>query len=269
MPSFALYCDDSGTHAESDIAIAGCYITTVEQWQEWKRNWDEVNAREKFGVFHMADFVAKKKKFALPEWQDDVKRDRTIKALINVTTTRMRFAIAAAVVKSAYDEIVPADMRPRLGKNHYTFAIRMCVAFIENWREQHGYTEPMQYVFDRLTKGKGDIDDAFSIAASGGSEAVRRYGIYNDGWSFESKESIIQLQAPDIWAYENYRYSVDRFFPPVEKKKPLRESYRILRTKIPSKVRYMNRASLTDLVLKLRQSDNLSRSIVLTEEPSV
>jgi hypothetical protein len=57
---FTLYCDDSGTHAQSDVAIAGCYISTVEQWQEFRRNWDEINAREDFGVFHMADFVAKK-----------------------------------------------------------------------------------------------------------------------------------------------------------------------------------------------------------------
>lgn len=39
---------------------------------------------------------------------------------------------------------------------------------------------------------------------------IRRYGIYADGWSFHSKATIIQLQAPDIWAYENYWYAVDR-----------------------------------------------------------
>ncbi len=53
MPMFTLYCDDSGTHSASDVAIAGCYIATVEQWGELKRNWDEINAREKFGVFHI------------------------------------------------------------------------------------------------------------------------------------------------------------------------------------------------------------------------
>jgi hypothetical protein len=66
MLMFCLYCDDSGTHPKSDIAIAGCYIATVDQWKELKRNWDETNAKENFGVFHMADFVAKKKQFALP-----------------------------------------------------------------------------------------------------------------------------------------------------------------------------------------------------------
>jgi hypothetical protein len=71
------------------------------------------------------------------------------------------------------EEVLPDDVRPRIGKNHYTFAIRMCVAFIEKWRQRYEYREPMQYVFDRLSKGKGDIDDALSIAASGGSDAIR------------------------------------------------------------------------------------------------
>ena len=166
MPKFTLYCDDSGTHASSDVAVAGCYIATVEQWRELKRNWEEVDKKEDFGVFHMADFVARREQFASPEWQDDAKRDRTLKKLVNVINTRATYAIAAAVVKSAYDEIVPEDIRHRLGKNHYTFAIRMCIAFIEKWRAKHGYSEPMQYVFDRLSKGKGDIEAALEIAAS-------------------------------------------------------------------------------------------------------
>jgi hypothetical protein len=43
MPMFTFYCDDSGTHSASDVAIAGCYIATVEQWGELKRNWDEID----------------------------------------------------------------------------------------------------------------------------------------------------------------------------------------------------------------------------------
>jgi len=54
----------------------------VEQWQEFKRNWESINQREKFGTFHMADFVAQREQFAEAEWQDQQKRDRTINALL-------------------------------------------------------------------------------------------------------------------------------------------------------------------------------------------
>jgi hypothetical protein len=257
MPMFSLYCDDSGTHPNSDIAIAGCYIATVDQWKELKRNWEETNAKENFGVFHMADFVAKKKQFALPEWQDDGKRDRTMRALIGTINARARIGIAAAVI--------PDDLRERLGQNHYTFAIRMCMSFIERWRQQHGHTEPIQYVFDRLSKGKGDIEDALSIAASGGSDAVRRYGVYQGGWSFENKADVIQLQAADIWAYENYRYASDRYFAPEAQRAKLRESYRVLRTKLHTEVRYNSRESLVELVRRIRESDELGQTIVVSE----
>jgi hypothetical protein len=98
------------------------------------------------------------------------------------------------------------------------------------------------------------------------ADAVRRYGIYEEGWSFQSKANAIQLQAPDIWAYENYRYAVDRFFPPDEKKKPLRESYRTMRKRVPSVVRYMKKENLIDLVQRIRESDDVNQSIVVTED---
>jgi hypothetical protein len=138
---FTLYCDDSGTHAASDVAVAGCYVSTVQQWIEFARNWDEANKRENFGVFHMADFVGRHAQFASLEWADQKKRDRTIGALINrlfivvlmtplvhqggaesdrkcvvifaktlfqtaIIKTRTKIGFSAVVVKSAYDEVI-------------------------------------------------------------------------------------------------------------------------------------------------------------------
>jgi hypothetical protein len=36
---FTLYCDDSGTHSKSDVAVAACYASTVGHWTHCKRNW--------------------------------------------------------------------------------------------------------------------------------------------------------------------------------------------------------------------------------------
>jgi hypothetical protein len=91
---FTLYCDDSGTHAGSDVAVAACYISTAAQWTEFARNWDEVEAKEHFGVFHMADFVDRYEQFASPEWANQKKRDRTIGALVNIIKTRVRIGFS-------------------------------------------------------------------------------------------------------------------------------------------------------------------------------
>jgi Protein of unknown function (DUF3800) len=252
---FTFYCDDSGTHPESDVAVAGAYIATAEQWAELKRNWDETNRRERFGVFHMADFVARQQQFALPEWKDEGKRERTIGALIGAIKTRVRYGIAGVVEKSAYDELVPADLRKRLGKNHYTFALRQCIAALEKWRRSYGHTDPIQYVFDRLPKGQGrtaEINSVFQIMESGGEDAMARYGLEAGGWSFQDKTDVVQLQAADIWAYENLRYVRDWYLPESEERP--RRSYLALR-KAPGVVRYHNRRTLTELVQAIRESD--------------
>jgi hypothetical protein len=149
MAMFTLYCDDSGTHKGSDIAVAGCYIASVEQWEQFKRNWQEINEKEHFGVFGMADFVAHKLQFADPDWQDDAKRARTIRALIGTIKVRAQMGFSAAVVKSAFDEVAAKQsdkIRKQLGDNHYAFAIRLCTGMVDRWREQYGYREPIQYV---------------------------------------------------------------------------------------------------------------------------
>jgi hypothetical protein len=170
---FTLYCDDSGTHPKSDVAVGACYVSTAEQWTECKRNWNEANDRENFGVFHTADFVAKQAQFAASEWSDKTKRDRTIRALINLIKTRAQIGFSAVVEKSAYDDVVlQSALRHKFQDNHYAFCIRLCTAMVNRWREQYGYDEPVQYVFDRVSQGKGEIDKMFGILVSGGDDAM-------------------------------------------------------------------------------------------------
>jgi hypothetical protein len=250
---FTLYCDDSGTHSESDIAVAACYISTVEQWTEFNRNWNEVNARENFGVFHMADFVAKKEQFASLEWNDQTKRDRTLPALINIIKTRARIGFSVVIVKSAYDDvIVGGKLREKCGDNHYAFAVRICTAMVDRWRKRHHYEAPVEYVFDRLSKGKGDINALFDKLLLGGDIALKQYGVYKGCWSFQDKAQVLPLQAADIWAWENYRYMRDCVMPAV--KSIPRKSYLELRNS-PAQVKYHVKESLEELV---KQADVLS-----------
>jgi len=73
-----IYFDDSGTHAQSSVAIAAAYVGSVEQWKFFERDWKDANAAEHFGVFHMADFSAHAKPFDTKEWYDEAKRTRTL-----------------------------------------------------------------------------------------------------------------------------------------------------------------------------------------------
>ena len=98
------------------------------------------------------------------------------------------------------------------------------------------------------------MNAAFELAASGGDLALLHYGICSpgnsNGWALESKASVIQLQAADVWAYESYRWERDTFFASEELKAPMRENYKGLRLGIQNMVRYHNHQSLKEFLEK-------------------
>lgn len=251
---FTLYCDDSGTHAQSPIAAAACFVSTVEQWERFVIDWRAADDAEGFGVFHMADFVAKQKQFSREEWQDEEKRDRTLKRLINIAVTRRRIAFIAAVEKSSYDEVVPSELRDKfkLGTNHYTFAIRMCMGKVYKWRQKYGYKEPVQYVFDQMSKGKGEINAVFEEALKEGEEKALLHGIYKGGWSFQDKAQVTPLQASDILAWESLRYVQKVYLPEPRSKEAPRKSY-IALTEGPTDLGYHSRETLRNLIAAVQE----------------
>jgi len=222
---FTLYCDDSGTHAQSPIAVAACFVAPVLQWEHFVRDWKAANAAENFGVFHMADFVGKYEQFANPEWRDQQKRDRTLRRLVNIINTRRQYGFAAAVEKIALDEEMPRHFMEgyQLGKNHYTFAMRMCLGKVLKWRRKYGHTEPIQYIFDEMSKGKGEINAVFERVLSEGADQAQAFGINKGGWSFQSKSAVLPLQAADILAWESYNYMQKVYLPEI--KQPIRKSF--------------------------------------------
>lgn len=134
MAMMTVYFDDSGTHTQSDIAIAACSVSDVMRWEffesEWNAVLDETGIREP--GFHMAEFVARQSPF--DRWNDE-KRDRVLKALIGVINRRHVLAgMVTAVVKKDYDTLVVGKLREKLGHYHYTFAVQSCLALVEEWR---------------------------------------------------------------------------------------------------------------------------------------
>jgi hypothetical protein len=88
----------------------------------------------------------------------------------------------------------------------------------------------------------------FEIYTKGQDDALRRYGIYKDCWSFQDKAQVVQLQAADIWAYESFRYFRDCFIPADGRKleRIPRRSYQALRES-PVQVRFHVKRTLEDL----------------------
>lgn len=172
--------------------------------------------------------------------------------LIGTIKCRATCAFVSALQKSGYDEVVPEKIKAdrAMGKNHYTFAVRMCLGRVIRWRSEYGRKGPLQFVFDRVSKGRGEIDEVFNRALSENADsALSDMGIVPKGWSFEDKAQFIPIQAADILAWEALHFmkqsSVygDQFKP--------RRSYLEL-LKIPGMHKYYDKPSLGKLVAHLK-----------------
>ena len=254
MSDLTLYFDDSGTHASSEIAVAAGYVACVEQWKELERNWKEVDNRFHFGMFHMADFVAKKKQFADESVWTPAKRSALIRELISIVRTRARIGFSAAIFKSDYDKLMPDDLKDRLGRHHYTFAVRQCLSMIDKWRQEYGITGPMQYVFEDGTQGKGEILDTFDFCSQDNLTS-NAYGIVRGGYSFVAKTpDVPQLQPPDILAWESNWHMRNSVAATKEGASPQRQSFREL-CKSPVRSSFFHEKNLLKLVGNIRRID--------------
>jgi hypothetical protein len=193
--------DDSGTHPESPTAVCAGYVATVAQWRHFEREWREADAHEPFMPFHTTDFLSRHRQF---EGWDQQRADGLLRKLTGIINGRVRYAVISAVVKKDYDEVVPEWLKERAGRKPFTFCVTSCLGFIKQWRDKYKIASPIEYVFDWMGKGKGEIMGAFEGLIK--YEHYDDIGAYKGGLSFQTKDKFVQLQAADIIATAGGRH---------------------------------------------------------------
>lgn len=207
MFQFEVYFDDSGTDGTNEIAIAACYVSSKEQWDEFNRNWKEVLEDEGFDHFHMAEFVAKPEAGHEPfcGWSDERKK-RVYRRLAGIMNVRVRHGFAIAVPKKDFDAHAPREFKEQYAENHYVFAVKSLFGRLEVWRGKYHVAVPMQYVFDRGAPGERQIKEIWG-KYSQDEEARKRYGLADNGGAlFQNKKLFRPLQAADILAWQMHNH---------------------------------------------------------------
>ena len=244
MAMVTVYFDDSGTHQQSEIAVAACYVSDVRRWTDYESAWLPilVDAGIEESGFHMADFVAHAKPY--DTWSDD-KRDKVLRAFISVINKYAYEGAIAAVVKSDYDRLVTGKLREKLGEYHYTFAVQSCLAHIEYWRKVRSDSQPVQYVFDRMSHGKHEIINLFDDIER--RKTAVAFGIEPNGYAFQNRKYVVQLQATDILAWEAAKYMKVCQFTGKEPRK----SFQSLVSSVPTLARFFDQSTLPSMVMDL------------------
>lgn len=241
MAMITVYFDDSGTHRESDIAVAACFVSDVRRWGLYKTSWRQL--LDEFGIsecgFHMADFVAHVPPFN--SWSEK-KREKLITALIATINKNALGGMATAVIKNDYDRFVTGKLRDKLGRHHFTFAVQGCLSQLEEWRRGFAMTQPMEYVFDATSKGKHEITDLFDDIAA--RNIATCFGIEPHGYAFQNRRTLVQLQSADILAWEANKYMKDCQFTGTD----ARRSFQSLVSNVEIRARFFDESTLPEFV---------------------
>lgn len=127
--------------------------------------------------------------------------------LCNIIKTRTSAAYAFGVSKRDYDDVIPrhTPLRGFCGDIHYTFAVRQLATTIGEWRRKYHRAASMKYIFDHMqgkVTGKGEIMAVMDGAIARSQAQSKVTGVPPlTGYSFESKSTILPLQAADILAW--------------------------------------------------------------------
>lgn len=203
---FTAYFDDSGTHKQSDIAIAACYISTKNSWQSFVEEWDVIRREEGFDAFHMAEFVAKRDQGHEPwcNWSNE-KKERVFSRIARTINKHKRVGISVGIPKKHWDG-TPDWIRGHFGQQHYTFAVRMCMNAIARWRRDTRIIAPIRYTFDwemNHSEKRIEITKILDLLTQPNNQPTGDLiGLEPRGYGFEHKEEFKPLQAADILAWQ-------------------------------------------------------------------
>jgi hypothetical protein len=203
MAMYSAFFDDSGTHTESKVAVAACFISDKARWTRFDEQWRALLEAENFDSFHYSDFLAGQQAFR--GWSK-TRRARVMNQIIEIATAGTWEGYVTAVIKSDYDRIIRAKLREKVGKHPYTFAVQACMALMRARLPQPAGIR-IRYVFDQMPKGHGEIDAMFSDLMH--DPNGNYFGIGEGSWVFQSKKISYPLQVADILACEAYRYMRD------------------------------------------------------------
>jgi Protein of unknown function (DUF3800) len=196
LAMFTIFIDDSGSSPEHKWAVATGIIFPAMQLGHLEREWNTFRGKEGLSEFHSSECLARNQHSDFAGW-DDAKVERVFARVRQITFKYSVKAFGVGIYKPDYDEIMPEDMRKRIG-SYYTWALSSVLGLTYDWAMQRSV--PIEYVLDEANKGvKREIHDAMDYSE-------RLYsGHFVGHYSFRRRKEVPALQAVDLLAWTCYQ----------------------------------------------------------------
>lgn len=202
------FIDDSGSDALSTWYVLAGYLGTVEDWDSFDAQWDDVlNAPPRValrepphsGYFHSAD-AERLSRYGLWAGISRDQRNAKIDALIDVIGRCTRRAICARMRRSDYNELVKGKI-PEMWDSPYYFLYTTVIGAAINIERIDGHGDDIEFIFDldeqHEEKSKAMIPALLNMKCTWGSLA---------NVSRKNDKEFKPLQAADLLAWQIRRF---------------------------------------------------------------
>jgi hypothetical protein len=207
-----VYCDESGTHLDSEIAVIGGYVSTIEEWCLFFTQWKRLLAHFNIPYIHMKEL----EHFQGPYkgWNAEKRWALLTKAYM-IIRKRTKAGFASAVRQKDFISVVPKQMQTFLG-GPYGWCAQAILNQVDEWRRIQRLCTPVSWVFERGHK-KNEAKQVNNLFRELTDDA--ELGMSCATWTFADGD-LFPLQSADLLAYEVYRQTVHQFGGGTKIKKP-------------------------------------------------
>ena len=196
LAMFTIFIDDSGSSPEHKWAVASGIIFPALQMERLEGEWNTFLAKEGISEFHSSECLARNQHSDFAQW-DESRVQRVFARVRQITFKYSVKAFGIGIYKTDYDEVMPEDMRKRVG-SYYTWALSSVLGLTYDWSVKRSV--PMEYVLDEADKAvKREISDAMEY-----SEGIYP-GHFAGHYSFRRRKDVPALQAADLFAWTCYQ----------------------------------------------------------------
>jgi len=217
---YAAYLDESGKDGRSPVIVVAGYLSRVQQWTTFCREWRELLDDHDLESFHMTDFERGGGPFS--GWSDN-DRHKCLQRAYRIIADRTFLRISIAMHVSEYEEVFrPAEA------SAYGMCVVLWMQEIERQLEAGKVAGDIAYFFDRGSGFEKDVVGSFDFIRSR-PDLMSRYRVSNyrieksfKPYSFVDKRKVLPIQAADMFAYETWKQITRVFLP--EEKSPVRKS---------------------------------------------
>ncbi|HEX8474852.1 MAG TPA: DUF3800 domain-containing protein [Pyrinomonadaceae bacterium] len=192
MAIYTAYFDESGSPDEGKALVVAGYVANAEQWVKFDVEWRAALASEGIKRFHMRDFAHSRREFE--SWKGDEKRRTAfMKSLVEIIRRNVRKSFSQAIILDGYNRVNEKYQLAEQMLLPYSLCAFACARSVNTWAKEHGYIEPVNYVYEDGAKHKQQFKKV--MEHQGYPEPV-----------FRNKDDNVAFQAADLVAWESLKF---------------------------------------------------------------